>query len=102
MPEWISDGMWMLVARDVAVGRESTHAGNTWDYGCASFRTVSGSGSLLKNLAKVCSKTEPGGEILEKRPPNLSRGVLVRITLRGQEPAKIVRVGLVGLLWGGH
>ncbi len=28
MPAGISDGMRMLVARDVAVGRESTYAGN--------------------------------------------------------------------------
>jgi len=29
MPAGISDGMWMLVTRNVAVGRESTHAGNS-------------------------------------------------------------------------
>jgi hypothetical protein len=46
-------------------------------------RIVSGSRSLMKNLAKICSKTDPGGEILA-------------------EPAKIVRGRVVGLLWGGH
>lgn len=35
-------------------------------HGCASLRTVSGSGWPLKNLAKICSKTKPGGEILAK------------------------------------
>ena len=34
--------------------------------------------------------------------PDFSQGVSVRITLRGQEAAKIVQVGVVGQLWGGH